>query len=57
MGPKRFHDNPINIEELPNIKAVIISHNHYDHLDKKNVKLLNHKVETFIQLLVYQNIL
>ena len=47
MGPKRFHDNPINIEELPNMKAVIISHNHYDHLDKKSVKLLNHKVETF----------
>jgi L-ascorbate metabolism protein UlaG (beta-lactamase superfamily) len=47
IGPKRFHDNPINIKDLPNIKAVIISHNHYDHLDKKSVKLLNHKVETF----------
>ncbi len=47
MGPKRFHNNPIEIEELPQIKSVIISHNHYDHLDKKSVKLLNHKVETF----------
>ena len=47
IGPKRFHDNPIEIEDLPQIKSVIISHNHYDHLDKKSVKLLKDKVETF----------
>ncbi|MGA1931806.1 MBL fold metallo-hydrolase [Arcobacter sp. YIC-464] len=47
MGPKRFHENPINIEELPDIKAVIISHDHYDHLDKQSIKKLSHKVETF----------
>lgn len=47
IGPKRFHDVPINIEELPQIKSVIISHNHYDHLDKKSIKLLKDKVETF----------
>lgn len=47
IGPKRFHDNPIEIEDLPQIKSVIISHNHYDHLDKKSVKLLKDKVGTF----------
>jgi L-ascorbate metabolism protein UlaG (beta-lactamase superfamily) len=47
IGPKRFHDTPINIEDLPNIKSVIISHDHYDHLDKKSIKLLKDKVETF----------
>lgn len=30
-GPKRFHAPPIAIEELPPIRAVILSHDHYDH--------------------------
>ena len=47
IGPKRFHQPPISIAELPAIKGVIISHNHYDHLDEQAIKLLNAKVEHF----------
>lgn len=47
MGPKRFHDTPISIEELPAIDRVFISHNHYDHLDKKAVKALESKTKHF----------
>ena len=47
LGPKRFHDNPIEIEELPFIHSVIISHDHYDHLDKQSIKKLKDKVGTF----------
>lgn len=47
MGPKRFHPTPISIEELPEITGVIISHNHYDHLDKDAVKKLHPKVAQF----------
>ena len=34
MGPKRFHAPPIALKDLPPLKGVILSHNHYDHLDK-----------------------
>ena len=48
IGPKRFHPTPIDIEELPDIKVVLISHDHYDHLDKAAVKQLDEKVEYFV---------
>ena len=47
IGPKRFHPTPIKIGALPEIKGVIISHDHYDHLDKAAILELSNKVETF----------
>ena len=46
VGPKRFHQPPITIEQLPFIKGVFISR-HYDHLDKATIKKIKHKVEHF----------
>lgn len=45
VGFKRFYKEiPIRAENLPYIDAVIISHNHYDHLDYKTIKLIDKKV-------------
>ena len=48
MGPKRFHQPPISIADLPPIKAVILSHDHYDHLDYAAVLALADKTEHFL---------
>lgn len=40
MGPKRFHQPPIALHELPPIRGVILSHDHYDHLDRDTIQHL-----------------
>ena len=43
VGPKRLHPPGIQIDNLPEIHFVIVSHDHYDHLDKASVKKLNRR--------------
>lgn len=40
VGPRRFFAPPIPLEALPPIDAVVISHDHYDHLDMATVRAL-----------------
>ena len=44
-GPKRMHPAPISIAQLHHIDAVILSHDHYDHMDFHVMKALS-KSET-----------
>jgi L-ascorbate metabolism protein UlaG (beta-lactamase superfamily) len=40
FGPKRFFAPPLRLEELPRLDAVLISHDHYDHLGEATVRRL-----------------
>jgi L-ascorbate metabolism protein UlaG (beta-lactamase superfamily) len=49
LGPTRFNgDVPLDIQQIPQIDAVIISHDHYDHLNKYSVRRLIEKTGMFI---------
>jgi len=41
LGPKRWYPPAITLEDLPKLDAVLISHDHYDHLDYGSVVRLN----------------
>ncbi|WP_142278512.1 MBL fold metallo-hydrolase [Mycobacterium europaeum] len=40
VGPQRLHPPPVQLEGLPAVDAVVISHDHYDHLDIDTVMAL-----------------
>lgn len=48
LGTKRFgKELPIEIAQLPKIDAVLLSHDHYDHLDYGSIQKLKGKVDKF----------
>ncbi|RYY25747.1 MAG: hypothetical protein EOP62_12880 [Sphingomonadales bacterium] len=42
-GPKRITAPGVRIEDLPPIDAILLSHNHYDHLDVATLKALHER--------------
>ncbi|GAA5983497.1 hypothetical protein JCM10908_000309 [Rhodotorula pacifica] len=42
-GPGRIRPTPCGVEGLPEVHAVLISHNHYDHLDASSIKAVLEK--------------
>jgi L-ascorbate metabolism protein UlaG (beta-lactamase superfamily) len=40
FGPERMHPPPLQLEALPAVDAIVISHDHYDHLDIDTVLAL-----------------
>ncbi|TVT50594.1 Zn-dependent hydrolase [Amycolatopsis rhizosphaerae] len=45
VGPRRMHRPPHKLEELPRLDAIIVSHDHYDHLDASAVRTLTRTQE------------
>jgi L-ascorbate metabolism protein UlaG (beta-lactamase superfamily) len=48
MGPKRFHAPPIALDQLPPLRGVLLSHDHYDHLDRDTVLALSKTTGVFL---------
>ncbi|MDB4985896.1 MAG: outer membrane protein romA [Myxococcaceae bacterium] len=40
VGPRRFHPPPLALAELPHLDAVLVSHEHFDHLDMATIRAL-----------------
>lgn len=48
IGPRRFHPPPLPLEALPELTAIVISHDHYDHLDHASVVALEARKVPFV---------
>lgn len=47
-GPKRFYPPTLPLEQLPHLDAVLLSHDHYDHLDRSTMQRLRQRAERFV---------
>lgn len=47
-GPKRFLPTPIALTDLPALAGVVLSHDHFDHLDRESIIALSSMAEVFL---------
>lgn len=48
IGPQRWYPPPLGLAELPALDAVLISHDHYDHLDQGTIVALKQSTASFV---------
>ncbi|MDB5752461.1 MAG: hypothetical protein JWP65_2882 [Ramlibacter sp.] len=46
-GPKRFHAPPLALQDVPPIEGMVLSHDHYDHLDGPTIEALKDRVQRY----------
>ena len=44
FGPKRFHPVPMSLHIMPKLDAIVLTHDHYDHLDMYAIRTLRDSV-------------
>ena len=47
-GPKRFQPVPVALKDLPEVDVVVVSHDHYDHLDLPTIRELARRGQRFV---------
>ena len=48
LGGKRMSEVPITADKMPEIDILLLSHDHYDHLDYKTIKDMDAKVKQYV---------
>ena len=48
VGPKRFQPVPVSLRDMPPVDVVVISHDHYDHLDYPTLRTLVKSAVPFV---------
>lgn len=47
IGPRRFHEPPVALADVPPIEGLVLSHDHYDHLDVPTIEALKDRVQRY----------
>jgi L-ascorbate metabolism protein UlaG (beta-lactamase superfamily) len=55
-GPKRYTPTPCTLDELPDVDAICISHDHYDHLDYTTILTLYQRMKGRLHFFVGLNL-
>jgi L-ascorbate metabolism protein UlaG (beta-lactamase superfamily) len=48
MGPRRARPPAVRLEDLPPVHVVLLSHNHYDHLDRRTLAMLADRFDPLV---------
>ena len=57
VGPKRFAERPVTLESLPDIDVLLLSHDHFDHMEEQTIRAIADRVKRYVVPLCVDDIL